>query len=409
VAQLSPDRSDLLRALSLVPDATFLFDAGGVIRWANERCGEVLGWGLDDILGANVLDFAHPDDAALVVTSMSSIREKGTGSPTEVRCRSALGEWRSLEFVGRDLLGDEDFGGILCTARDLTDRRRWEVAAGDDARIQRVIQHVPTVVALLDADGVITSANGALTRLLGEDPSWLVGRRLAAFAADEREACRLGEAIASTTSTAASGIEILMQARVDGRQVPMRFEVVNLLDDPVVEAVAVTGHDITELHEVRRRLEHLATHDTLTDLPNRPLLAARLGELLTDGRPLALLYVDLDRFKPINDRFGHGTGDEVLRRVADRLRASVTPSDVVARVGGDEFVVLAVGVSEPADAAALADRIRERLGAPYELAVGTVVVGASVGAAIAGAGLSAEELLDAADTAMYTRKAGEAR
>jgi diguanylate cyclase (GGDEF)-like protein/PAS domain S-box-containing protein len=403
-SQLSHDRIDGLRVMAALPDAAFIVDALGDITWANERCVETMGWSLDDLIGSNVLDFAHPDDAVLVATSLESVQGKGVGTHMEVRCRSADGEWRSLELIGRACLDDPDIRGILCVARDLTQRRRWEVAGGDDARIQRVIQHVPTIVALLDEDGVIRSANGALTRLLGQDPSWMIGRPLVTFAADDVEGVRLAEAIHATTSYGPNAVEVAMSGSTATGRVPIRFEIVDLLDDPVVAAVVVTGHDITELRDARSKLEHLATHDVLTDLPNRSLLARRLSDLLAARRPLTLLYVDLDRFKPVNDHFGHGAGDEVLRRVADRLRSIVAPSDVVARVGGDEFVVLAVGVSEPAAATELGTRIRDRLREPYLLPSGSVVIGASVGAAIAAPGVTAETLLHAADDAMYRAK-----
>jgi diguanylate cyclase (GGDEF)-like protein/PAS domain S-box-containing protein len=407
--QISADRAAGLRALAALPDATFVVDAHGDISWANERCVATLGWSLDDLVGANVLDFAHPDDAVLIATSLESVQDKTLGTHMEVRSRSADGEWRSLEIIGRDCLADPSIQGILCVARDLTERRRWEVAEGDDARIRRVLQHVPTIVALLDADGAIASANGALTRLLGQDPSWMIGRRLVSFAADDVEAVRLADAIDVTTSYVPNAVEVAMSGSSSTGRVPIRFEIVNLLDDPVVAAVVVTGHDISELHHARSRLEHLASHDVLTDLPNRSLLSRRLSDLLAARRPLTLLYVDLDRFKPVNDLFGHGTGDEVLRRVADRLRATVSPSDVVARVGGDEFVVLAVGVTEPAAATLLATRIRDRLREPYLLPTGEVVIGASVGAAIATPGVTAETLLHAADDAMYQAKSPVAR
>jgi diguanylate cyclase (GGDEF)-like protein len=187
--------------------------------------------------------------------------------------------------------------------------------------------------------------------------------------------------------------------------VPIRLEIVDLLDDPVMRAVAVTGHDITELHEARGRLEHMAGHDALTDLPNRSLLARHLSTLLADRTPLALLYVDLDRFKPVNDRFGHGAGDLVLRCVAERLVASVSASDIVSRIGGDEFVILAVGITDPEVAVALAERIRARIEEPFDLGAATVTVGASIGVALAGPGATPDELLHEADGAMYSAKA----
>ena len=110
VSQISPHRIDGLRALAALPDAAFIVDAHGEITWANERCAEGLGWELDDLVGSNVLDFAHPDDAVLVATSLESVQAKGVGTHMEVRTRSATGEWRSIELIGRDCLDDPDIG-----------------------------------------------------------------------------------------------------------------------------------------------------------------------------------------------------------------------------------------------------------------------------------------------------------
>jgi diguanylate cyclase (GGDEF)-like protein/PAS domain S-box-containing protein len=405
VPLISPPRTAAFRIADSLPDAAFVIDADGKISWANDRCVDTLGWALDDIVGADVLDFVHPDDTMLAITSLASVRENGLGTHMEIRSRSVSGEWRTIELIGRHCLDDPDIGGVLCLARDLTERRRWEVAAGDDTRIQRVLQHVPTIVALLDAGGVITSANGALTRLLGQDPSRMLGRRLVTFAADEREGSRLSEAIDATTSSVPSAVEVEMASTGPNGRIPIRFEVVDLLDDPAVAAIVITGHDISELHEARSRLEHLASHDALTDLPNRALLARCLDDLLAARRPLTLLYVDLDHFKPVNDRHGHRAGDEVLKRVADRLRLVVSTADVVARVGGDEFVVLAVGVADPRDVRDLAVRIKARVEEPYDLPFGEVRIGVSVGTAIAGPDDTADALLHEADGDMYSVKA----
>jgi diguanylate cyclase (GGDEF)-like protein len=181
--------------------------------------------------------------------------------------------------------------------------------------------------------------------------------------------------------------------------------VVSLLDDPVVASFVVTGLDVSELHETRRRLEHLATHDPLTGLPNRKLLDERLTQLLAELEPVALLYVDLDRFKTVNDTLGHDAGDELLVMVARRLLGGLAGTDLVARVGGDEFVILAVGVRDDATATALATRLEGILRSPYELRAGAACVGASVGAVVARPGVLASTLLADADLAMYSAKA----
>jgi diguanylate cyclase (GGDEF)-like protein/PAS domain S-box-containing protein len=390
--------------LDASPDALFVVDARGVITYANRACVEILGWPVDHVVGRNVLDFAHPDDAGLVLSSIATMPETaGLGTPVEIRTRTTDGEWRWLEIVGRDCLDDPEIAGIVCSARDLTRRRMWEVGQGDDGRMHQVLQHAPAIVMLLDRGGFVTGTNGAFTRLLGHDPSRVVGRPLATFAEDPGDGDRLGAAIEAAKALGSSNVELPM-ATTGGRSVPIHFELVNLLDDPVVAGLAVTGHDVTELHEARRKLEHVATHDALTDLPNRSLLARRLGQLLADQRPLALLYVDLDNFKPVNDRYGHAAGDELLCQVGQRLLAEVSPTDVVARIGGDEFVVLAIGVTTAEGAVELGRRVEAAMHAPFELPAGTVRVGASVGVALAGSGSSVESLLYEADGAMYEAK-----
>jgi diguanylate cyclase (GGDEF)-like protein/PAS domain S-box-containing protein len=386
------------------PDAMFVVDGSGVITYANHACVEIVGWPIDRLVGRSVLDFAHPDDAGLVLSSIATMPDTGgLGTPVEIRTRTMDGEWRWLEIIGRDRFDDPRVAGIVCAARDLTRRRMWEVAKGDDGRMHQVLQHAPAIVMLLDRGGFVTGTNAAFTRLLGHDPSRVVGRPLAAFVHDGGDVDRLRDVIEAAAAGGSASVEVAM-ATTSGGTVPIRFELVNLLDDPVVAGLAVTGHDVTDLHEARRLLEHVATHDALTGLPNRSLLARRLGQLLADQRPLALLYVDLDHFKPVNDRYGHAAGDELLRQVGRRLLAEVSSADVVARIGGDEFVVLAIDVTTAEAAVELGRRVEAAMHAPFELPAATVCVGASVGVALAGSGSSVESLLYEADGAMYEAK-----
>lgn len=167
--------------------------------------------------------------------------------------------------------------------------------------------------------------------------------------------------------------------------------------------------DVTEQRRTQALVAHMAHHDALTNLPNRLLFRDRLQQAVARvgrGEVIALLYLDLDRFKPVNDNFGHAVGDALLQAVSDRLRATARSSDTVARLGGDEFVLIQVGIKEAAEAAALARRVVKALAAPYEIAGKSIVVGTSVGIAVAPAdGADPEELLKKADHALYRCKA----
>lgn len=384
------------------PDALFVVDTTGRLVWANPATEAVVGWGASEI-GRSVFDIVHPDDASLVLSSVESVQGKPVGTPIEVRVLRPDGTWRWLEIIGRDCSDVPGVEGIVATARDLTQRRMWEVAAGDAAHLQQVVQHARSIVLLLDADGAVTSVNGAFGRLLGHDPSVVVGSPLERFV-DPSARADLGVALAEARDRRLATVELAMRRHLGGDPLLVRLEIVASLDDPVLPGYIVTGHDMSELQEARHRLEHLATHDELTGLPNRALLRDRLDELMRGGCSLAVLYLDLDRFKPVNDALGHDAGDELLRIVARRLTAGIAQGDFVARVGGDEFVVVARRIADRPTAEALAARLAGLIGAPFALRAGPAQVGVSVGVAVAAPGVTARELLLEADYAMYATK-----
>ncbi len=189
--------------------------------------------------------------------------------------------------------------------------------------------------------------------------------------------------------------------RSDGRPIWYRVQIV-----PVNDGVAVTSRDITDRKQRDEELARRAHHDALTGLPNRAALVERLDYVLsaTAEPSVALLFIDLDRFKGVNDAFGHAAGDEVLCAVAERLRACVRSGDIAARIGGDEFVVLCERVRSQGEAEEVAARVVEALGEPFMLAAGEANIGGSVGIAVARAGCTTESILRRADVAVYEAK-----
>jgi diguanylate cyclase (GGDEF)-like protein/PAS domain S-box-containing protein len=215
-------------------------------------------------------------------------------------------------------------------------------------------------------------------------------------------------AIRSNPSAGGSPSHVWQHVKADGKEIDvLTFWGHTTFCDRPAQLVAIV--DVTEKRQAEARIAHMAHHDSLTGLPNRLLFLERLEEALLRVRrypeTLAVLYLDLDQFKSVNDTLGHPVGDKLLVAVADRLRKCLRDCDMVARFGGDEFAVLQIGLAGPDEAAILGERIVTFLSEPYDIEGQQGVIGASVGIALAPAdGEDAEQLLRNADIALYQAK-----
>jgi diguanylate cyclase (GGDEF)-like protein len=186
--------------------------------------------------------------------------------------------------------------------------------------------------------------------------------------------------------------------------------VIAVAQQPMLEGGWVSVHeDVTERHQIEARIAHMARHDALTGLPNRVLFREKIEAAVKRtgrGESIAILCLDLDYFKSVNDTLGHPIGDALLQSVATRLRECLRDEDIVARLGGDEFAIIQIGASQPDGATSLAKRINSMLSAPYEIGGHQVVIGSSIGIALAPAdGTDSDKLLKSADMALYRAKA----
>ncbi len=186
--------------------------------------------------------------------------------------------------------------------------------------------------------------------------------------------------------------------------------IIHVVTKPIADGGWVVTHeDVTQHRRAEAQIAHMAHHDALTDLPNRALFGVQLEQALhwiTGDQQLAVLFLDLDNFKNINDTLGHPVGDELLKIVAQRLRGCIRETDVIARLGGDEFVIVQTKVEQPSDVAVLATRIREAIMAPYDILEHQIVIDTSIGIALSpGDGSTPEQLIKNADMALYGAKA----
>jgi diguanylate cyclase (GGDEF)-like protein/PAS domain S-box-containing protein len=397
-----------LDLLASLPDAVIVVDAHARLVWANQTAETVFGWRMDELRGEPVDFLCHPDDVATAMVSLDSVQRKDVGTAVEIRVRDRAGTYRTYEVRGRDATDVPGVAGVILVLRDTTDRARWEVAGGNPDLYRAVLDHAPAITMVLDPHGRLRGASRALTSLVGRDLERSLGHHLREFVTHADALTVEAELALAMSEPGQRSFEVSFTTQDGTTSVPMSLTVVNLLDDRVIEGLVVSAVDITALAESRARLHHLANHDPLTDLPNRAALTDRLHDALVAARRrssrINLIYCDLDGFKAVNDRHGHLAGDAVLKQVADRLLAATRAGDTVARMGGDEFVVLVEDGDDRAVRALLA-RIDEAMARPMLLpsGEGTHVL-LTAGAASSDGSGTVDELLGRADAAMYAAK-----
>jgi diguanylate cyclase (GGDEF)-like protein/PAS domain S-box-containing protein len=385
-------------------DAVVGVDADRIIRTWNPAAVTVYGLPAEEAVGRPLGDLlgALPAD----------------GESVETTHRRPDGSQVDLHVAVTELHDACDAAiGCFVVSRDISERRRME------AERRRVENRYTTVVATLeegvvvvDRDGVVESVNDAALRIIGMAADEVVPGLRLEHAGELLREDGTPFPYEEWPSTRARLTGVTHGPVVLGRRRGVGIHWRSSVAVPLPDAqgppypVVLSFNDVSERRAAAAALWHEARHDSLTGLANRAHVLDRLTEALADaaatGEPVAVVFLDLDHFKVVNDSLGHGTGDEVLRAVASRLEDTSRRGDVVARLGGDEFVVVARGTDgEAADR--LATRIRAAVGKPVTVADRRIVVHASAGIALSdGSGeLTAEDMLRDADVAMYQAKA----
>ncbi len=354
------------------------------------------------------LAFVHPDDRERVSEAVErALEDPAVGYRIEHRVVRRGGEVRHVVEIGE--VERDSQGQPFCmfgTVQDVTEQRQME------ERLQlahKVLQSASEAIVITDPKGVILEVNPAYESIMGYTQAEVVGRtpHYVSSGHHDRE---FYQAMWRELTERGRWEGEIWDRRRSGEVFPQWLSI-STIRNSLGEVVNYVGIflDISRQKAVERRLEELAFSDSLTNLPNRTLFHDRLKQGIEaarrDGTRLALIYIDIDRFKDVNDTLGHAAGDELLRYVAVRLRERVRGSDTVARLGGDEFTLILGRVGEPDTLSSIAEELNQKLAEPVHLTSGQVQLSASIGIAVYPEdGSDAQALLQHADLAMYRAK-----
>jgi diguanylate cyclase (GGDEF)-like protein/PAS domain S-box-containing protein len=417
------DRAQLELIASVSDDWFALYRVEGPTafrhEWVDDRSLTRAGYApeaLEGRLFSEVFDAATNErvneHAAMAISSRRPVRYETTVA--------LAAEVRSLEITMSPIFVGDQCAQMLVSLRDVTDRVQLDTArTASERRLVKLMEHAPDIVWLIDIEGNVKYATQATERLLGYEPADLIGA--SSFVLVDPNDLEFMQQFFGQVLAAPPGTPIGCELRTkhkNGTTLRTECVVTNMLDDPDIGAIVVNAHDVTAQKHITEQLAYQARHDGLTGLPNRELVLERVNEMLISARDAdhqaAVLFVDFDGFKLVNDSFGHASGDLVIREAARRLADAVDTRGWVARFGGDEFVIVASDLVPVDRHLALAEDIRRAIARPFVVKGVSIDLTASVGIATGAADphCNAEVLLRNADTAMYEakrRKSGGAR
>lgn len=387
-------------------------------RWTflNDAWIEVSGYTITESLGRPAGELVHPEDRPEVMRYFASLMDgQNEAIRHEARGIDRQGNVKWVEFYVRLLRNDEgEVTGTTGALMDVTERRSAEIALRDaEKRYRTLVEQIPVVpyMDLTDEERSNQYVSTRIQELLGYTPEeWGRPGTWASLVHPEDKDRVAGERARSNYDRLPFIAEYRMRHK-NGHYVWVRDEAVFVVSDDDTETIwQGVFMDITHRKVLEDQLVHQAFHDPLTGLANRALFSDRVQHALSHRHrqtPLAVLFIDLDDFKTVNDSLGHATGDQLLKSVASRLEGALRLSDTAARLGGDEFAILVEDLDDGDSASQVADRVIEAIDRPFQLQGREISIRPSIGIAVTEdrrAGV--DELLRNADLAMYIAKRG---
>ncbi len=397
-----------------VPVGVYRISPRGELLHCNRALVELLGYPhRDRLIGLMTTSLYVEEDDREVWKTMMRYEGRVVNFETRIRRFDGSKVWvRSNTEVIRDPKGH--VAGYEGLVEDVTDRKRAEDALRtSEERFRSLVQNASDMISILDAEGKALYYSPASQRVLGFAPASRLGGD-GFEAVHERDRPQLQALFGELLDKPGKSLNAEYRMRhADGSWRMLESSLTNLLHNPAVCGVVVNSRDVSDRKRAEDRLLHDALHDPLTALPNRTLFMDRLAHCLdwrsrVESYRCAVLFLDLDRFKMVNDSFGHAIGDRLLVQASGRLKGCLRPNDTLARLGGDEFAILLDDVDDASNAVRVAKRVQTELEMPFVLDQREIYSSASIGIALSDRETRPEDVLRDADTAMYRAK-GERR
>jgi diguanylate cyclase (GGDEF)-like protein/PAS domain S-box-containing protein len=345
--------------------ATMRKDNQSIVLSIDDAVTDMLGWTAEEMIGHRTVEFTDPDHLSLAITTfVDMLRHPGSSRRARMRYRRSDGSWLWLEVTNHNLLGESDDGYVLAELVDVSEEMAYQEALRSrEELLRRLTDALPLGVLHVDLTGRVLYRNEQLAGILGHHDATTLQEQFSwVRPADKAIVDKLLEDV--RTNALDADVDIVIDAAGDARQCKVSLRALKDASDNATGAVIAIS-DVTESVRMRHELERRATTDSLTGCHTRSSIMALLEQSLAGGRERAVgtgvIFIDLDRFKHVNDQYGHAVGDEYLARVAARLLGAVRKRDAVGRLGGDEFLVLCDTVTSSAQLADVATRLADQL------------------------------------------------
>ena len=398
------------------PLGIFVSSAAGNCNYSNAAYQRLSGLSMAQALDSNWLAAIHPDDLLRVEQAWRDTPPGDAAFQTDARFLRPDGSIVWIRMNTAQMHDGTRLRGHVRTIEDISAHREAsEALFAEKERAQVTLNSIGDAVISTDLPGTVTFINQVAEKMTGWTHDSATGQpletvfRIISGSTREPAVNPALRAIRENRTVALAANSILL--RRDGQETAIEDSAAPIHDrNGVVTGAVIVFHDVSASRAITQQMAHLAQHDFLTGLPNRSLLTERLSRAIGQARRhekmVALLYIDLDSFKQVNDLQGHATGDQLLQAVAERLAVCVRDTDTVCRQGGDEFVILLTEVDHPEDAGPIAQKLLDAFAVPCKVGDRELHITLSIGISIyPDDGTNPDLLLDNADSAMYRAKA----